>query len=115
MPEALTLNIARDFTKFPSGRDEKDGPYNGTKFRRSLLLPRLEQARSSGVDLVVELDGVLSFGSSFLEESFGGLIRREGVSRSELDRILRIEPGWEGNTRYKEAILRYIRDARAGD
>ncbi|MGL4237064.1 STAS-like domain-containing protein [Tabrizicola sp.] len=112
MDETVKINVATEFSKFPSGRDDADGPFNGTKFRKELLLPRLQEAMQKKVKLVVELDGVLSFGSSFLEESFGGLIRRESVLREDLEATLVVLPGWEGNKRYSDAIARYIKDAR---
>ena len=115
MPDAVKVNVAVDFAKFPSGRDDADGPFNGTKFRKEVLLPKLQEALAKQAKLIVELDGVLSFGSSFLEEAFGGLIRREGVLKRDLPGCLEIVPGWEGNKRYSEAIARYIKEAKRED
>lgn len=111
MGDVVELSIAKDYSRFPSGRDERDGPNNGKRFRDEFLLPKYEEARARAVPLVVNLDGVLSFGSSFLEEAFGGMIRVKGVSRRELMRTLRLEAGWVGNERYRQAILRYIDEA----
>lgn len=38
--------------------------------------------------LLIELDGTAGFGSSFLEEAFGGLVRKEGFVAAELHRRL---------------------------
>lgn len=65
------INLARDFSRYPAGRYVNDGPYSGAAFRDSYLIPALK----SGDQLVVELDGVRGYGSSFLEEAFGGLVR----------------------------------------
>lgn len=65
------INLARDFSRYPAGRYVNDGPYSGAAFRDNYLIPALK----SGEQLVVELDGVRGYGSSFLEEAFGGLVR----------------------------------------
>jgi hypothetical protein len=111
MGEHVHIAIAREFSAYPSGRDEKDGPYNGKRFREELLFPRLTEAFDRSVPLVVSLDGVMSFGSSFLEEAFGGLVRVSDVDKLKLQSALRIDEGRPSNRRYKDAILRYISDA----
>lgn len=79
-----TIEIAKDFTPFPAGRYEKDGPYTGEGFRKRILVPALKQHDS--VEII--LDGTVGYGSSFLEESFGGLIREEGFSYEEINNKL---------------------------
>lgn len=106
------ISIASDYSAYPAGRDDNDGPYNGTRFRREHLLPKFHEAKALGVKLVVSLEGVMSFGSSFLEEAFGGLVRKEGVSRRDLTDSLVIVPGRPINEMYRDAILRYISQAR---
>lgn len=113
MDEAVELSIARDYSRFPSGRDHKDGPNNGTRFRDHFLLPRFQEARDKSIPLIVKLEGVLSFGSSFLEEAFGGLVRVHGIPARHLTETLRVDPGSVSNERYRDAILRYIKDASA--
>ncbi|WP_223630184.1 STAS-like domain-containing protein [Pseudomonas atacamensis] len=66
-----TISLARDFTKFPAGRYKDDGPYSGELFREKYLAPALE----SGEEIAIDLDGARGYGSSFLEEAFGGLVR----------------------------------------
>lgn len=73
-----------DFTKFPGPRYKKYGANSGEEFRDSVLLPALQ----SDHELVVILDGVRGFGSSFLEEAFGGLISRCNLSRSDVDFLM---------------------------
>lgn len=79
-----TIEIAKDFTPFPAGRYEKDGPYTGEGFRKRILVPALKQYDS--VEII--LDGTIGYGSSFLEETFGGLIREEGFSYEEINNKL---------------------------
>ncbi len=73
------INVANDFSRAPAGRFISDGPNSGERFRDKLLLPALAQ----GSLLVLELDGTRGYGSSFLEEAFGGLVRA-GYAASEL-------------------------------
>lgn len=66
-----TISLARDFTKFPAGRYKDDGPYSGELFREQYLIPALK----SDETIAIDLDGARGYGSSFLEEAFGGLVR----------------------------------------
>lgn len=111
MGDEVRIEIAKDYSAYPAGRDEADGPFNGERFRKQHLLPKYNQAVRDGVELVVSLDGVMSFGSSFLEEAFGGLIRREMVEKSDLKRRLKVVTSRPGNARYESAIKRYIDQA----
>ena len=75
------INIAKDFSRYPAGRYQEDGDFNGEEFRKKYLVPALKN--SDKVEVV--FDGVAGFGSSFLEEAFGGLVRHEGFSKDQLD------------------------------
>lgn len=81
-----TIEVVKDFSDEPYGRYPADGDSNGTKFREELVVPALAQ----GGKLVISLDGVEGYGSSFLEEVFGGLVRENGFSASELKERLTI-------------------------
>jgi hypothetical protein len=78
-----TINIARDFSRYPAGRFAGDGPFSGELFRKKHLAPWIKTG------LVIELDGARGYGSSFLEEAFGGLVR-DGVASSEIKAKLQI-------------------------
>ncbi|OGT97551.1 MAG: DUF4325 domain-containing protein [Geobacteraceae bacterium GWB2_52_12] len=65
------VNVARDFSKYPAGRYLEDGPASGQAFRDKFLTPALKESRQ----LTIELDGTRGYGSSFLEEAFGGAVR----------------------------------------
>ena len=80
----MKINIAKDFSKNPAGRYISDGKYSGESFLKNLLIPAITTH-----DLV-ELDftGVRGYGSSFLEEAFGGLIRETNMDLKEfMDKI----------------------------
>src|SRR5262245_3798188 len=70
------ISIAKEFSKVPGGRWRKDGPFSGQEVREDVLAPALQAVREKEGDVViVSLDGVAGYGSSFLEESFGGIVR----------------------------------------
>ncbi len=101
-----TLNIAREFSRHPAGRFKSDGPFSGEHCRRKYLLPKL----ASGERLEVELDGTRGYGSSFLEEAFGGLVREEGFTGDQLRRLLFLR---SADPSLIEEIWGYIDDADA--
>ena len=67
------ISIAKQFSPTPAGRYTADGPFPGEKFREDVLMPALKKTDQT---VTVDLDGTAGFGSSFLEEAFGGLVRR---------------------------------------
>jgi hypothetical protein len=81
------INVASQFSRFPAGRYVEDGPFTGAKFRNDLLLPALKQQD----DVTIELDGVVGYGSSFLEEAFGGLVRLGMFTKEQLHEKLKLE------------------------
>lgn len=99
------LNIAKQFSRSPAGRYLTDGPYSGQAFRDGFLLPALMQSEI----VVVQLDGALGFGSSFLEEAFGGLVREAGFKADALHQKLQISSKLKT---YEQRIWRYVDDAK---
>lgn len=87
-----TLSVARQFTEYPGGRFRRISEYSGEQFREELLEPAVK----SGEEVIVELDGVVGYGSSFLEEVFGGIVRAmRWLTRDEVDRHLKISSSRE--------------------
>lgn len=80
MSNIYTISLAKDFAQHPGGRDDRDGKNNAQRFKRELLLPALEKYETVEIDF----EGIAGVGSSFLEETFGGLIRNEGFSADEI-------------------------------
>lgn len=74
------LKISTDFSDTPGPRYITEGPFSGEKFREDILYPRLKDVIDKNEKLVVNLDGTQGYGTSFLEESFGGLIRDNHLS-----------------------------------
>ena len=67
----ITLDIAKVFSRYPAGRLQVDGPFSGERFRNEVIAPALRRFEK----VTILLDGAAGYGSSFLEEAFGGLIR----------------------------------------
>lgn len=65
------ISIANDFSIYPGGRTPDDGEYSGEEFRNTFLIPMLD----AGEQAEINFDGTRGYGSSFLEEAFGGLVR----------------------------------------
>lgn len=104
MPSDVVINVGKQFSRFPAGRFRADGPWSGERFRDEVLAPALK----GGTRIIVELDDTLGYGSSFLEEAFGGLVRTGVISSKELTR--RIELSTEDESLRLE-ILSYIEGA----
>lgn len=71
----IKINIAQDYSKVPGGRFIKDGLYSGEDFREKILRPKFYEAEKEHTTLQIDLDGGYGYGSSFLDEAFGGLAR----------------------------------------
>jgi hypothetical protein len=105
-----TIRIA-DFAPSPGGRYVSDGEYSGEWFRDDILAPALSAAQAASDTLVVELDGTSGYGSSFLEEAFGGLIRRRLFSRQVVRAFLKVEAASPLYSPYKALAEKYIASA----
>ena len=82
-----TLSVARQFTEFPGGRSRRISEFSGEQFREEFLEPAVK----SGEEVIVELDGVVGYGSSFLEEVFGGIVRAmKWLNRDQVNKHLKI-------------------------
>lgn len=109
MAAHLLIDIGRDFSEVPGGRHPDDGPDSGQRFREECLVPALREN-----DVVeVLLDNTEGYGSSFLDEAFGGLIRVEGFTRDELSRRLIVTANAPRAQRYKRKIQDYLDQAHA--
>lgn len=101
-----TIKIAEDFTKFPAGRFFTDGDFSGERFREDFLTPALKEYDK----VVLLLDGVKGYGSSFLEEAFGGLVREKYFTKEELHKKLEIQFEDKSLNTYRTEIWEYIDD-----
>lgn len=93
--------IAEEFSPSPIGRYRSDSDTSGEAFRLDLLVPALREFDK----VTVVLDGTDGYGSSFLEEAFGGLIREHNYTEAELKQKLFII---SNRISYKFRVWMYI-------
>lgn len=74
----------KDFSEFPGPRKEIIGPNSGERFRDEVLYQKIQEHPGEVIQVI--LDGTAGYGSSFLEESFGGLVRL-GVPEAKMREI----------------------------
>jgi hypothetical protein len=100
------VSVCKEFTQFPGARYRINGPYSGEEFRETLLEPVFE--KNSDDELEVDLDGVDGYATSFLEESFGGLVRKYGYQ--EVKRRLSIKS--DEDVSLIPLVEKYLREAK---
>lgn len=100
----ITIFVAKQFSETPGGRFRSDGPKSGEAFREDVLYPKL----LSHEKVDVNLDDTLGYGSSFLEEAFGGLVRNHGMTVESLRNQLTVT---SSRKFYEERVWQYIVDA----
>ena len=105
----MKIDIAVNFSPKPFGRDDDDGKFSGKRFREDKLLDAFNQTNDI---ITVYLDGVTrGYGSSFLEESFAGLLRN-GINYETVKSRLKIDTSDKG---YKNEIWNYIEEQHIRD
>jgi hypothetical protein len=72
------IDIGRDFSKTPTARYRADGNDSGQKFLEDLLLPKFEKAVKDNYILLIDLENIFGFPSSFVSGSFGKLSVMKG-------------------------------------
>jgi len=111
----MIIDLAREFSPYPSGRFAGDSEFNGTRFRVEFLEPALRAAKESHQKVTVDIDGVRSFGSSFLEEAFAGLIRLGVYRRDDLRDLLEVRCTKPHLAIFRDTIASYIKNAVPDD
>ncbi|MBF0604084.1 MAG: STAS-like domain-containing protein [Nitrospirae bacterium] len=98
------INVATDFHRGPSGRYVTDGNYSGERFREEFLVPALKSPDQVQVDFT----DAKTPGSSFLEEAFGGIVRKKYFTAIDLQSRLEIITH---RSLLKDLITKYINEA----
>lgn len=106
----MKISIATEFSGAPVRRHREDGKFTGEEFREDWLAPNLENA-TPGDPLVIDLNGAAGYSASFLDEAFGGLVRKCGYTAADLEKILQIKAD-NGYKLYKDILWDYIREAK---
>ena len=84
--EYIKIKIATDFSQTPGPRLKEEGSFSGEEFYEQILKPKYLEAKGKDKKLFVDLDGTYGYGTSFLERSFGGLVREYG--KDPIERII---------------------------
>lgn len=72
------LVIASEFSPITGGRTPEEGDFSGELFRDEVLAPKYRECLNKGGCLEIVFDNCYGIGTSFLEEAFGGLVRKYG-------------------------------------
>ncbi len=77
MSKKVEMKIASDFSAYPGPRERAmtEEPNSGEEFLEDFFIPWLKKNKDAE-ELVVNLDGAASYPPSFLEEAFGGAVRK---------------------------------------
>ena len=98
--------VGKDFTDTPIGRYKKESCYSGEAFRDDFLIPALLKGK-----VCVDLAQVEGYGSSFLEEVFGGVVRANILPSQELRARLRIVSSDMSLQPFADRAIKYFNDA----
>jgi len=97
----------RDFSETPGPREKVQGDFSAEFFVETVLDPEFQKMDADvNLKMEINLDGTLGYGTSFLEEVFGGTTRNKGVDfvRDRIEVISEEEP-W-----LKDEIKSYVDD-----
>lgn len=100
------IDIGKDYCMTPAGRHRLDGEYSGQRFLEEYLLPLLRENQH----LTIVLDSARGYGSSFLEEAFGGLIRHGHYTESEVHSKITLVANKSSHIRFIGIINKYLRE-----
>lgn len=108
----MIINVVNDFTDTPGARYKTQGSFSGEEFRDNILYPKFINSLKEKKVLTVNLDGGYGYGSSFLEEAFGGLVRRlKKEKNNNYKKVLDIVIISNDNKIWNEKIKLYIESA----
>lgn len=108
----MLISVVKDYTDKPGARYETQGPFSGERFRDEILYPKFKEAIIRKETLTVDLDGGYGYGSSFLEEAFGGLVRKLKKENYEnLNDVAGIKVISDDNEAWVNKIKKYIDEA----
>lgn len=102
----ITYNFAEKFATEPGPRFKNLGENSGEKFREEVL----DGVFASDEAIEIDVTGViLSFGPSFLSESFGKVAVQNGKQR--FYSLIKFKDDNESNKRFKIKVEKYVDNA----
>lgn len=106
----MKIKVSKEFSRTPGPRYVEEGDCSGEVFRTKILWPKVQETILKGLPLEIDLDGTAGYGTSFLEEAFGGLIRHHDMTLTQVNKITIIS---KEEPYLLEDIEEYLRDAQA--
>jgi hypothetical protein len=91
-----------DFSETPGGRYKKEGPFSGEEYRETVLIPAVKKGH-----VTISISGIAGASASFLEEAFGGIVRKFGPEIADQVNVLLDTE----NSGYAEKITTFMREA----
>lgn len=107
----MKYNVGKEFSPDPAGRFYSDGDASGEKFREEVLKDKIGNVKVGEKLTIILDDGVESYGSSFLSEAFGGLVKYGYFEPEVLLDTLRFEYSDPEFKFFEDRIKEYIRDS----
>lgn len=107
----MKYNVGIEFSPDPAGRFYTDGNASGEKFREEVLKGKISSINAGEKLTIILDDGVESYGSSFLSEAFGGLVKYGYFEPKFLLDVLRFEYSDPEFKFFEDRIKEYISDS----
>ncbi|MBL0703457.1 MAG: STAS-like domain-containing protein [Sulfurospirillum sp.] len=103
MKPIIEYDFAKDFNPYPGPRDESIGPHSGEKFKDEVLKKFFEE----GQPILLNIDNTkVSFGPSFLSESFG-LFAKE-ITLEKFNELVKVKEDTPKGKKFKKKMMEYI-------
>lgn len=106
----MIINIAEDYSDAVGERYISGGSFSGEDFRDNFLEPRYLQCLYEQDTLLVNFDGGYGYSPGFLEEVFGGMVRK-GYTFEELMSVMKFISN--DDTSLISDIIQYMSDQEA--
>lgn len=108
----MKIVVSKDFTEIPGGRYREQGNHSAEEFRDEYLYPKYLTCLKNNEKLIIDLDGGYGYATTFLEEAFGGLIRKLKEEKIEYRNAPKIiEARSKDCHEYVEKIYKFMDDA----
>ena len=99
----IEYDFAEEFSPYPGPRDESIGPNSGEKFKDEVLKKFLDDEQP----ILLNIDNTkISFGPSFLSESFG-LFAKE-ITLSKFNELVQVKTDTPKGKRFEQKMMEYI-------
>jgi hypothetical protein len=104
------LNVAAEFTDNPGPRSPAEGDFSGEEFLNKHLVIKFKEAVDAGDVLFIDLDDTEGYATSFLESTFGGLVRDYGYDPETVLKHIKLKS--EDEPFLIDEIELYIKEAK---